>query len=67
MKPTPVCVVEERIKPFSLIQQIHHINALIMVAKQNNWPRNELISLLAKKRTEQLQRANLQSRERKTA
>jgi len=55
-KPTPLHLVVSRLKPLSLVQQIHHLRALVALERPFSVRRNELTSLLQGKLTKQLRK-----------
>ncbi len=56
MKPTPIHLVVSRLKPLSLVQQIHHLRALVALERPYSVRRNELESLLRGKMERQLRK-----------
>ncbi len=55
-KPTPIHLVVARLKPLSLVQQIHHLRALVALERVHSVRRNELLSILEGKLLKQLKR-----------
>jgi len=56
MKPASICIISRRIKRLSLVQQIHHVRALVSKESPQSIRRHELECLLRDLMTKQLRK-----------